>query len=209
MGPKSLELIITYVRPADLGKTSVYLPQIIGTGTESDCYGATQRRKMMEQRSGRAIPIVAVLWTLILCCALPGPLFADDDDEDGLQLVGAWRVIGNAGRPGEFFSVMVFNRERTLNERSSDRPLSVSFGEWKKIPGHGNFAATFEGFWDADADGHFDRRFVVRATIQLVEKDELVGTATFDVFSLDGLTHLAGPLSGLTLEGARMTVILE
>jgi hypothetical protein len=85
----------------------------------------------------------------------------------------------------------------------------MSSGVWDKIPGRGNFAATFEGFLDSDSDGSFDLRTRVRLTIQLLDDDTLTMTGTAEFLSLDGTTLLLGPFSGIPVEGTRMRVIRE
>lgn len=80
---------------------------------------------------------------------------------------------------------------------------------WKKIRGHGNFAATFELFFDSDSNGLFDSRYRVRQTIHLSDDDTFTGTLTIDVLTLDGTTQVAGPFPGIPLEGTRMRVMRE
>jgi hypothetical protein len=80
---------------------------------------------------------------------------------------------------------------------------------WKKIPGHGNFAATFENFEDSNSDGAFDSRVPVRVTMHLLDHDTIIGTGTLDVLTLDGTTHVAGPFPGIPFEGTRMHVVPE
>ena len=72
---------------------------------------------------------------------------------------------------------------------------------WKRIPGRGNFAATFEGFDDTDSNGFFDQRFRIRFTIQLLDRERFTATATADTLTLDGTTLLAPPVPGITYSG--------
>jgi hypothetical protein len=65
------------------------------------------------------------------------------------------------------------------------------------------------GFEDTDSDGSFDRRFLVRLTIQLVDDDTLTATGTIVDLTLDGTTLLAGPISGILSKATRMRVIRE
>ena len=82
-------------------------------------------------------------------------------------------------------------------------------GVWERIDGNedANFAVTLETFSDDDLNGTFDTRALIRLTLQ-VDDDTMTGTATVDVFTLDGKTPLVS-FPGLTLEGTRMTVIRE
>lgn len=97
-----------------------------------------------------------------------------------------------------------------MTDRFASGPgSSVASGVWKKIPGLGNFATTFEGFEDTDSDGFFDQRFRVRLTIQLLDGDMLTFTGTAESLTLDGTTVLAGPFPGLHGQATRMYVIPE
>ncbi|MGH9958271.1 MAG: hypothetical protein ACREBC_14255 [Pyrinomonadaceae bacterium] len=165
---------------------------------------------MFEQRNRKLFVMRQVLWSLVLCCALAGAVFADDDDERVTpSLQGAWRVTVSPGTPNQFFSLVEFNKGGTMTEVSSLAENTTSLGVWKKLRGQGNFATTFELFFDSNADGIIDSRFQVRTTIHLVDDDTFTGTATLDVLTLDGATQLAGPFSDIPLEGRRMSVIRE
>jgi hypothetical protein len=124
-------------------------------------------------------------------------------------LQGTWRVTVNPGTPQQFFSMMVFNEGGTMTEANSTPRKTVSSGVWKKLRGHGNFAATFEVFQDNNGDGSFDSRIRVRLTIHLLDDDSIAGTSTVDVLTLDGTTQVAGPFPGIPLEGTRMRVMRE
>lgn len=168
---------------------------------------------MFQQRS-RLLSAIGAFWMIVLLCsALPGAVLAEDDQEqDDVTLVGAWRTsVLFPGGHFEFFSIEVFHRGGTMTDRVSalGPATSVGSGVWKKIPGPGNFAATFEGFDDMDSDGVFDRRFRVRLTIQLLDHDRFMATATIDNLTLDGATLLGPPFPGFTVQGTRMRVIPE
>ncbi len=175
---------------------------------------------MFQQRNRKLLVMGRVLWSIVLCCALTDAVFAQDDQDDdervtpssqrtwpGLQ--GAWRVTIGPGTPQQFFSLMEFNKGGTMTEVSSFPGNTTSNGVWKKIRGQGNFAATFELFFDSDLDGINDGRFRVRLTIHLSDDDSISGTSTLDVLTLDGGTQLAGPFPGIPLEGRRMRVVRE
>lgn len=165
---------------------------------------------MFEQRNRKLLVMGRVFWSIVLCCALTGAVFADEGDErETPNLQGTWRVTLLAGAPNQFFSLMEFNKGGTMTEEASSPSHTTSIGVWKKIRGQGNFAATFELFQDSDSDGSYDGRFRVRLTIHLSDDDTITGTFTVDVLTLDGTTQVAGPFSGLPLEGTRMRVIRE
>jgi hypothetical protein len=141
-------------------------------------------------------------------------LAADDQDRDDAALVGTWRTsIIFAGVPFEFFSLESFNEGGTMTDRFGGGPsgpaTSVASGVWKKIDGSGNFAATFEGFDDSDSDGFFDRRFLVRLTIHLLDRERFTATGTIENLTLDGSTPLGPPFPGITVQATRMRVIRE
>jgi hypothetical protein len=171
---------------------------------------------MSEQRS-RFLSLIRVVWLIgLLCGALSGTvLFGQDQDyDDDATLVGTWRTsIVFPGVPFEFFSLQVFNEGGTMTDRFGGGPsgpgTSVGSGVWKKIPGRGNFAATFEGFDDSDSDGAFDRRFRIRATIHLLDRQRFTATNTIENLTLDGTTLLGPPFSGIAVQGKRMRVIRE
>ena len=169
---------------------------------------------MSEQRS-RFLSMMLVVWLIaLLCGALPGTVLAgDDQDHDDAALVGTWRNrIVVPGVPNEFFSLSVFNAGGTMTDRFGGglwTGNSVGSGVWKRIPGRGNFAATFEGFDDTDSDGFFDRRFRIRVTIHLLDRERFTATATIENLTLDGTTLLGPPVPGVTVQGTRMRVIRE
>jgi hypothetical protein len=171
---------------------------------------------MSEQRR-RFLSLIRALWLIgLLCGALSGTvLFGEDQDHaDDPTLVGTWRTsIVIPGAPFEFFSFDVFNEGGTMTDRFGGGPsgpgTSVGSGVWKKIPGRGNFVATFEGFDDSDSDGVFDRRFRVRWTIHVLDRDRFTATNTIDNLTLDGTAFLAPPLSGIAVQGTRMRIIRE
>ena len=152
-----------------------------------------------------------VFWIIVLLtCALTGVTFADDDvDRETPSLQGTWRLTVLPGTPQQFFNLMVFNKEGTLTEVSSFQGNTTSLGVWERIRGHGNFAATFELFFDNNLDGINDGRYRVRLTIRLLDDDTFTGTSTLDLLTLDGITVVAGPFPGLPIEGKRMKVLRE
>jgi hypothetical protein len=165
---------------------------------------------MFEQRNRKLFVMGHVFWSIVLCCALTGAVFAYDDEEGVTpSLQGTWRVTVNPGTPQQFFSLMEFNKGGTMTEANSTPGKTMSSGVWKKIRGHGNFAATFEVFQDGDSDGSFDSRIRVRLTIHFLDDDTITGTSTVDVLTLDGTTQVAGPFPGIPLEGKRMSVMRE
>jgi hypothetical protein len=169
-----------------------------------------ERQEMFEQRNRKRFVLGRVFWSIVLCCALTGAVFAAGDDEIMTpSLQGTWRVTVNPGTPNQFFSLMEFNKGGTMTEEASTPRHTTSIGVWKRISGHGNFAATFELFQDSDSDGSFDSRIRVRLTIHLWDEDTITGTTTVDVLTLDGTTQVAGPFPGFPLEGKRMRVLPE
>lgn len=165
---------------------------------------------MFEQRNRKLFVMVRVFWSIVLCCALTGAVFADDDDERVTpSLQGTWRVTVLPRTPNQFFSLMEFNKGGTMTEEASTPRHTTSIGVWKKIRDQGRFAGTFELFEDSDSDGSFDVRLRVRLTIHLLDDDTITGTSTIDVLTLDGTTQLAGPFPGIPLEGTRMGVMRE
>ncbi len=168
---------------------------------------------MIEPRNGKLFVIGRIFCSLALCCALTGAgaVFADDDDERVTpSLQGTWRVTVLPGTPNQFFSLMEFNKGGTMTEEASTPRHTTSIGVWRKIRGHGNFAATFELFEDSNSDGSFDSRLRVRLlTIHISDDDTITGTSTIDVLTLDGTTQVAGPFPGFPPEGTRMRVIRE
>jgi hypothetical protein len=171
----------------------------------------------MSGERGRFLSLIRVVWLIgLLCGALSGTvLFGQDQDhDDDATLVGTWRTsIVFPGVPFEFFSLQVFNEGGTMTDRFggglSGPGTSVGSGVWKKIPGRGNFAATFEGFDDSDSDGAFDRRFRIRATIHLLDRQRFTATNTIENLTLDGTTPLGPPFPGIAVQGKRMRVIRE
>ena len=157
-----------------------------------------------------------VVWVIaLLCGALPGEVLAgDDQDRDDATLVGTWRTsIMFAGVPFEFFTLDVFNEGGTMTSRFGGGPTgpgtSVGSGVWKKIAGRGNFAVTVEGFDDSGSGGFFNRRFLVRYTVHLLDRERFTATATIENLTLDGTTSLGPPFPGITIEATRMRVIRE
>lgn len=134
---------------------------------------------------------------------------ADTEREEKQSLQGTWRATILSGTPNQFFSLMEFNKEGTLTEVSSFQGNTTSLGVWERIPGHGNFAATFELFFDNNLDGINDGRYRVRMTLHVLDDDTFTGTSTLDLLTLDGTTVVAGPFPGLPIEGKRMKVLRE
>lgn len=173
--------------------------------------------QQMSKQRRRFLSMMWVVWLIaLLCGALPGTMLAGggQDRDDDATLVGTWRIsIIFPGAPFEFFSFQVFNEGGTMTDRLGGGPsgpgTSMGSGVWKKIAGRGNFAATFEGFDDSDSDGVFDRRFSVRATIHLLDRERFTQTNTIEFLTLDGTSLLGPPFLGTTVQGTRMHVIRE
>lgn len=161
---------------------------------------------MFEERSRK---LIGVLWIIVLLCALPGAMLADDDDDGDRKgkLVGTWRITLFPDTLNPVFSLFVFNEGNTMTERIAVHSISTVSGVWKKTRGDGNFALTSEGFIDMDpADGIFDNRFQGRWTIH-VDGDTLAGTFTVDLLNLAGtLVVFPAAVQGARFEGTRMTV---
>jgi hypothetical protein len=101
----------------------------------------------MSKRRSRLLSTIGVFWMIVLFCgALPGAAQAADD-QDHARLVGTWRTtVRFPGVPIDFSTLMVVNPGGTMTDRFADGPrTSLSCGVWKKLRGHGKFAATFEG----------------------------------------------------------------
>jgi hypothetical protein len=165
---------------------------------------AEEEQQMSIQRV-RFLSTIRIVWLVALLCGSP-VLAGDDQDPNDARLVGTWRNTVNGGM---FFSITAFNQGGTMTDRFSLGPMvSVGNGVWTKIPGRGNFAATFEVFQDTNSDGFFDTRFRIRMTIRLLDHDRYTATFKGDAVSLDGTT-LLGPQPGGTIDGTRMQVIRE
>ena len=139
-------------------------------------------------------------------------LAGDDRDQEDTTLVGTWREsIMFPGVPIEFFDLIAFTEDGTVNERFGslvDGPsLSESIGVWKKV-GRGTFAVTMENFSDNDHDGRFDVRFRLRATYHVIDRNSLTATVTGDTLSVDGTTQV-GPSFTATIQSTRMRVMPE
>jgi hypothetical protein len=165
---------------------------------------------MSKQQSGFRYVMHFACLIALLCGVLPSTVLAGDDQDnaDG-KLAGTWRnrIVNEFGH--EFFSISVFNEEGTMTDSFSLGPMvSGGSGVWRKIPGRGNFAATFEVFQDTNSDGFFDTRFRIRFTIHLLDRESFTATFKGDAVSLDGTT-LLGAQPGGTIQGTRMHVIPE
>ena len=111
----------------------------------------------------------------------PGTMSADDGDANkNSGLIGTWHaVIRYPGFPNDYFVVLAFNPGGTATMVFVDGPrTSVSLGVWKQLRGRGNFAVSYDGLFDADSDGFFDRRFRDRLTLHLLDDDTFTGTAS-------------------------------
>lgn len=126
-------------------------------------------------------------------------------------MTGTWHTIFRyPGFPDDYFSLLAFNADGTMTAVFVDGPrTSVSLGVWKKIRGRGNFAASYDGLFDIDSDGFYDKRFRDRLTLHLSDDDTLTATAASDSLTLDGTTLTGPPLEGITIRGTRMKVIRE
>ena len=159
---------------------------------------STKKRLSLLAVAGSVVAIVAV-------AAAPPTL-----PSAGANIVGTWRLAVSTPVPGEedFFDLVVFDKRNTVTDRVSfSSGNTMGIGVWERIAGHDTYAVTLEAFDDADLDGTFDARLQVRFTLQ-VDGDTLSGTATVDVFTVDGNTLLVS-IPGFILEGTRMTVIPE
>ncbi|MCH7720143.1 MAG: hypothetical protein IH988_04025 [Planctomycetes bacterium] len=151
-------------------------------------------------------------WTLPVCVGLAALVaFVASSPATpvpgGATIVGTWR-LAVSHEFGDFFSLMVFDKRNTLTDNASlHAGTSLGSGVWEKIDGHDTYAGMFEAWNDDDFDGTFDTRAQIRLTIQ-VDDDTLTGTATVDIFTLDGTVLLAS-IPGFIVEGTRMTVIPE
>ena len=149
-------------------------------------------------------------WILPVCvavAALVAVATAQPSATARATIVGTWR-LAVSHEFGDFFSLMVFDKRNTLTDNASlHAGTSLGSGVWEKIDGHDTYAGMFEAWNDDDFDGTFDTRAQIRLTIQ-VDDDTLTGTATVDIFTLDGTVLLAS-IPGFIVEGTRMTVIPE
>jgi hypothetical protein len=120
-------------------------------------------------------------------------------------LAGTWRMT-QVTATEDFFILMDFSEGGAA--RYTDQGLSSGVGVWAKTSGS-NFSATFEEFVDFDDDGSADARLRFRATIQLAGANDLVGTLTADLVTVDGSTVQNEAIGHATLVGTRMVVIPE
>ena len=154
----------------------------------------------------KRLSLFAVVGSVVIAAfawSSPPPAFAAGD-----SIVGTWRIAVSPPVGEDFFSLMVFDKRNTMTERVTISPgISMGSGVWERTDGHDQFAVTLETFSDDDLDGTYDTRAQIRLTLQ-VDGDTLAGTATVDIFTLDG-TFLIVSFPGLTLEGTRMTVVPE
>ena len=147
------------------------------------------------------LPICVALAALVTVAASRPPLSA------GAKIVGTWR-LAVSHEAGDFFSLTEFDKRGTMTDNASlHAGTSLGSGVWEKIDGDDTYAGMFEAWNDPDLDGTYDTRAQIRLTIQ-VDDDTLTGTATVDIFTLDG-TFLIVSIPGFIVEGTRMTVIPE
>ncbi len=126
----------------------------------------------------------------------------------GANIVGTWRFVVSPPQGEDFFTVTVFDKRNTMTDNASlHGGTSLGSGVWERIAGHDTYAGMFEAWNDDDLDGTYDTRAQIRLTLQ-VDDDTLTGTATVDIFTLDG-TFLIVSIPGFIVEGTRMTVIPE
>lgn len=162
-----------------------------------------EEEKMLGQRNHRAFFRIGFLWILLVCLAMPSAVFAGRDNHKGAALVGTWRVTVNPDTPAEVFVLLVFHADRTMTATTSTIRQSIGSGVWKKTHRNDVFTAEFEFFVDSDWDGEFDVRARIRPTIELLDRDTYSATNTFELFTLDGNTMIAGPFTTIS-EGTRM-----
>lgn len=158
----------------------------------------------------KTFALVAVLAT----AALPGALSGSARPvPDGIQgegdPIGTWRLTVTGPNNSQFHSLIMFHQDGTITERNSfNIGESTGAGVWSRLPGR-RFAVTTEQFVDTDNDGWFDARYQVRLTFLLTGPDTMMGTAGFDIRTLDGTTVLAGPFQGFAVDATRMTTTLQ
>ena len=158
---------------------------------------STKKRLSLFAVVGSVVAIVAV------AAAPPSPLASAGDN-----IVGAWRLVVSPPGGPDFFSVTVFDKRNTMTDNASlHAGTSLGSGVWERIAGHDTYAGIFEAWNDDDFDGTYDTRAQIRLTLQ-VDDDTMSGTATVDIFSLDG-TILFVSIPGFIVEATRMTVIPE
>jgi len=155
----------------------------------------------------KRLSLFAVVGSVVAVAALaassPPPAFSAGDN-----IVGTWRLVVSHADLGDFFTLMMFDKRNTMTDNASlHAGTSLGSGVWEKIDGHDTYAGMFEAWNDDDFDGTFDTLAQIRLTIQ-VDDDTLTGTATVDIFTLDG-TFLIVSIPGFIVEGTRMTVIPE
>ena len=157
---------------------------------------STKKRLSLFAVVGSVVAIVAV-------AAAPPTL-----PSAGANIVGSWRLVVSPPGGEDFFSVTQFDKRNTMTDNASlHGGTSLGSGVWQRIAGHDTYAGMFEAWNDDDFDGTYDTRAQIRLTLQ-VDDDTLSGTATVDIFSLDG-TILFVSIPGFIVEGTRMTVIPE
>ena len=145
---------------------------------------------------GSVVAIVAV------AAAPPATLSA------GASIVGTWRFVVSPPGGEDFFTVTEFDKRNTMTDNASlHAGTSLGSGVWERIGGHDTYAGMFEAWNDDDFDGTYDTRAQIRLTLQ-VDDDTLSGTATVDIFTLDGNTLLV-TIPGFIIEATRMAVIPE
>ena len=147
------------------------------------------------------LPICVALAALVTVAASRPPLSA------GAKIVGTWR-LAVSHEAGDFFSLTEFDKRGTMTDNASlHAGTSLGSGVWEKIDGDDTYAGMFEAWNDDGSGGTYDTRAQIRLTLQ-VDDDTLTGTATVDIFTLDG-TFLIVSIPGFIVEGTRMTVIPE
>ena len=118
---------------------------------------------------------------------------------DNANIIGTWNVTSDPGTPDEQFHVALVNEGGTASIVGAD--LERAEGAWIKT-GRRTFLANLHGF---ENDGN---RFLIRVTIQLVDKNSFTATTTTDLLNLDGTLVQAGIEFG-TLQGTRMLMVPE
>ncbi len=158
---------------------------------------STKKRLSLFAVVGSVVAVVAV------ASSSPPPAIAARDN-----IVGTWRFVVSPPQGEDFFTVTMFDKRNTMTDNATlHGGTSLGCGVWERIAGHDTSAGMFEAWNDDDFDGTYDTRAQIRLTLQ-VDDDTLSGTATVDIFSLDG-TILFVTIPGFIVEGARMTVIPE
>jgi hypothetical protein len=159
-------------------------------------------KQMSAQRSRVFAKAVSAIAVAIVILASPHISAAQAPDD--ANLIGGWRVTFGDGTSLGDIAVLLVNEGGTTNLRVMDGDRAE--GVWIKVARR-LFALTFDEFDDTNRDG-VPERYRIRATIQLLNRNTMTGTAIIDEMSADGSVVLENEGQG-TFEGARMLVERE